>query len=134
MSAIQGKAHELAGQHVKSLYEIRMELQPQICQFELNHATDSGYLKPAQGIVQLLRLGQTQNKSVKFPVVLLGHAATGSGRHSFFFPKISATQILISYIRYMGIMITNMVIRSAWKAATMELARRAYLRLVARNL
>jgi hypothetical protein len=46
---------------------------------------------------------------------------------------MKATQILISYMRYSGTMTTNIVIRSAWNAAMIELARRAYLRFFARS-
>lgn len=37
----------------------------------------------------------------------------GTSAKTLFLPKINATQTLISYIRYIGIIITNMVIRSA---------------------
>src|SRR5208282_2117398 len=60
--------------------------------------------------------------------LLESQAATSSGL-DFLLPQTSATQMLTSYIRYSGSMMTNMVIRSAWKAAIIELARSAYLRL-----
>ncbi len=56
-----------------------------------------------------------QNKSLHTPkiFIIFGTLITLYAKTDIFSPKIKATQMLVSYIRYSGTMITNMVIRSA---------------------